>query len=359
VCMRKSKTWLVFISLVSLIVVRFFTGQATYQNGQKVRVSATVLTEPIRYETSQYLKVTGLKIYLPLFPEISYGDKIVVEGIVENRSLKDATLKKLQTERNYLFDFRKKLITFYQSVLSEPYAGLIAGITLGSKGALSGELWEKVKLTGVAHVVVASGMNVTFVTAFLINFLSVFLPRKKSIPFAILGIILYLLVAGFEAPLIRAAIMGTVAFLAQETGRLVTAAKALLLSAAIMLLINPLWVGDLGFILSFVATASLMLFERRIREKLKLIPDILKEGLSTSLAAQIGVTPILFVTFGQFNILSPVINALVLWTIPLIMILGSIGGIVGLVVPILGKSILYLSYPLLWYFVSIVTLFLP
>jgi hypothetical protein len=69
-----------------------------------------------------------------------------------------------------------------------------------------------------------------------------------------------------------------------------------------------------------------MLFEKRLRKALKFTPEVLKEGLSTSFAAQIGVAPILFVTFGQFNILFPLINALVLWTIPYIMILGSVGG---------------------------------
>ena len=124
-----------------------------------------------------------------------------------------------------------------------------------------------------------------------------------------------------------------------------------------MLIYNSDWALDIGFILSFVSTGSLMLFEKRIRGWLSRVPEILKEGLSTSLAAQIGVAPILFVTFGQFNILSPLINALVLWTVPYIMILGSIGGVVGLAIPLLGKFIIFLSYPLLWWFVKIVEIF--
>jgi competence protein ComEC len=124
-----------------------------------------------------------------------------------------------------------------------------------------------------------------------------------------------------------------------------------------MLIYNPDWLIDIGFILSFVSTASLMLFEKRIRIWLSKVPEVLKEGLSTSLAAQIGVAPILFVTFGQFNILSPVVNALVLWTIPPLMILGAVGGLFGLIFPFLGKMILWASFPLLWWFVHIVTFF--
>lgn len=353
---KKLKTGLVFISLILLVVVRFITTRPVYKNGEKIRITTTVLSDPIKYEFSQYLKILGLKIYLPVLPEISYGDKIVVEGTVEKDKLQNPKLISVAEKKNFASKLRNKVIEFYQKTLPEPYAGLVGGITLGAKGGLTKDFWEKVKKTGVAHVVVASGMNVTFVTSFLINFLAVFLPRRKSIPFVVLGIILYLFISGFEAPLIRAAIMGGLTFFAQETGRLVSASRVLVLSGLTMLVIRPEWSTDIGFILSFTATGSLVLFESKIRKKLLKVPNLFREGLSTSLAAQIGVAPILFVTFGQFNILSPVINALVLWTVPIVMIFGALGGMIGLVMPILGKLILFLCYPLLWWFDSIVTL---
>jgi competence protein ComEC len=355
--MKKSKTWLVFISLILVIVLRLLLEKPIYKNGDRIRITTRVLSDPINYDTSQYIKVEGLKVYLPKFPEVSYGDEIVVEGIVVDGKLEKATLQSLGGKGNNLFSLRNNIISFYQSVMPEPYAGLIAGVTLGSKGALSEDFWEKVKTVGVAHVVVASGMNVTFVSSFLIGVLSIFLPRKRAIPFVILGIVLYLFISGLDAPLIRAAIMGTIAFSAQETGRLISAWRALILSALIMLLFNPNWVFDLGFTLSFVATASLLVFEKGVKKRLRMIPEFFKEGLSTSLAAQIGVTPILFVTFGQFNILSPIVNALILWTIPYIMIIGAVGGVVGTILPFLGEIILYLSYPFVWWFSSVVTLF--
>jgi len=151
--------------------------------------------------------------------------------------------------------------------------------------------------------------------------------------------------------------MSSLLFLGQEKGRMVSSWRIFFLTAALMLIYNPDWIGDIGFILSFVSTGSLMLFEKRIREKFAKVPEVLKEGFSTSLAAQIGVAPILFVTFGQFNIWSPLINALVLWTVPYIMILGSIGGAMGLIIPFLGKFTLLMSYPFLWWFMEIVQIF--
>src|SRR3990172_10918852 len=124
-----------------------------------------------------------------------------------------------------------------------------------------------------------------------------------------------------------------------------------------MLIFRPDWVTDLGFILSFTATASLMLFERRVYKRVSFIPKVIRENFSTSFAAQIGVAPILWATFGQFNLLSPLINALVLWTIVPMTIIGMIGGLVGLFVPIVGRMILFVTYPLTSWFVFVIGFF--
>jgi len=354
---KKLKKRLLFISLVGLVFFRYFSAQPHYSNGQRLRITARVLEEPVQYGYSQSLSLRGLKIYLPLFPEISYGDKIVVEGEVQKGELINPKLIAVGENQNFLLKLRLRLITFYRIVLPEPHASLVAGITLGSKSEIPTDFWQTLKNTGVAHVLVASGMNVTLLAGFLVSLLTAFWPRRKALPLVLVATWLYSLMTGFDAPIIRAAIMASLTFTAQFLGKLASAWRVLVITALMMLLIKPLWLTDLGFILSFVATASLLLFEKSIRERLPALPKVLREGFSTSLAAQIGVTPILFVTFGQFNILSPLVNALVLWTVPLIMVTAGVGGFVGLVAPALGKLVLYLSYPLTWWFIKIVSIF--
>ncbi|MFC1710119.1 ComEC/Rec2 family competence protein, partial [Patescibacteria group bacterium] len=82
-----------------------------------------------------------------------------------------------------------------------------------------------------------------------------------------------------------------------------------------------------------------------------------REGLSTSLSAQIGVTPVLFLAFGRYSFISPVVNALVLWTVAPITVIGMIAGIVSIITLQLGKLILLLVYPLTSWFIWIVNLF--
>lgn len=354
--LKKLKTVLVFISVVGLIIWRYFSTRPVYKNGDIVRISSTVFSDPVRYQSSQCLKISGLKIYLPLTPEIYYGDKVIVEGIVNGEELIRPRLIS-QKVGGSVSAFRNNLVSFYQKVLPEPMAGLIAGITLGAKKSLSSDFYNQTKITGVAHVVVASGTNISFVASFLMGVMTLFLPRRKAILFVLFGIVIYLFISGFDAPLIRAAIMSTFLLFGQGLGRVVSTFRIFIMTMSGMLLFKPEWITDIGFLLSFASTASLLIFEGKIRKKLAKIPGVFREGLSTSLAAQIGVAPILFVTFREFNILSPLINALVLWTVPPLMILGAVGGIIGLIFEPLGSVILLLAYPMLWWFVQIVQIF--
>ncbi|MFH1971339.1 MAG: ComEC/Rec2 family competence protein [Patescibacteria group bacterium] len=325
--------------------------------GHKIRISAKVLQEPSKFASTQKFYLEGFNFYLPKYPQVGYGDRVTVEGTVEDGKVINAELVSLEKDENVFLGFRKKIISLYKKSLPEPHSSLVAGIILGYKSEQTGIFWSQLRKTGTMHVVIASGMNVSFVAGFLMSILLMFMPRKKAVLATLVGIWIYSFISGFEAPVVRSTIMFSIALVAQLFGRLSFSMNALFLSALLMLSIKPAWIYDLGFILSFTATASLMLFTKKVEKFLKWVPKYIKTDLTTTLAAQIGVTPILFVTFGGFNLLSPLVNTLILWTVPLIMIIGSVGGIVGLIVPVLGRLILYLTYPLTWYFVSIVGIF--
>jgi len=343
--------------LISLVFIRYFSSKPTYHDGDKLRVSGVVCQEPSRFSYQQKISLATLSVYLPKYPEVYYGDKIVVEGVVQKGELQNARLVLKEEEKGALSGLRKSLVGFFQRSLPEPHAALVAGISLGAKGSLPKDFWDNLTKTGTAHVVVASGMNVSLVASFLLGVLVLFLNRKKALFLALVGIWAYTAISGFEAPIIRAAVMGSIAFSAQEMGRVYSAWRALVFTGLILLIIFPDWLTDLGFILSFVATASILVFQKSMDKFFSFFPRLVRGDFSTTLAAQIGVSPILFVTFGQFNLLSPLINVLVLWTIPIITVLGIVGGVVGLLVPFLGRSILFLSYPLTTWFITVVRLF--
>jgi competence protein ComEC len=345
-----------YLLFILLIIFRVASVSYDYPEGKIIRLSGRVLTDPIVYDTARYIKVKGLTDYIDLFPEVSYGDRVILEGEVEGDRLRKAKVVELR-QGGGLYDTREKIVSLFRKAFPEPHASLVGGIVLGSKTGMPEDFWESLKASGTAHVVVASGMNVTFVASFLVNSLVHFIKRQKAIIVALLGAWVYVLLSGFDAPLVRAAIMGSIAFGAQGMGRVNIALRALIFSAGLMLVLKPEWVYDLGFILSFFATLSLVLFETRISGLLERFPFLFKKDLATTLAAQIGVSPILLLAFGGFNIFSPFINALILWTVPPIMIIGAAAAITGLVIPQLGQAILYLAYPFTYWYIKIVELF--
>ena len=345
-----------FLILFILVISRYFLTLPKFRSGDKVKITTTLYSEPIIYDKYQYVKFKGLKIYLQKYPEISYGDRLEITGRVDNDKLVDVSFNILEKESVLFSSFRNKIISFYKSSLPEPYSSLLSGITLGSKN-MPEAFWEKLKSTGTAHVVVASGTNVTLLTSFLTLALTLFFKRRIAVFTSIAGIIFYLFLSGFDAPIVRASVMSILIVVAQINGRVVESFKILIFTALVMLLIYPQWINDLGFLLSFTATLGIILFEKRINEKVKFLPNLLRESLSSSLSAQIGVIPILLVTFGQFNILSLIINPLILWTVPVIMVFGASCAVLSFIVPFISRMMLFVLFPVLYYFDFILNLF--
>src|SRR5262249_26184775 len=109
----------------------------------------------------------------------------------------------------------------------------------------------------------------------------------------LVGVWIFTLIAGANAPAVRAALMATIALLAIATGRGVDALGALALAATGMLLVDPLLVSDLGFQLSILATLGLIALQPRIAPLLGWLPRPLREPASSTFAAQLATIPLL------------------------------------------------------------------
>jgi competence protein ComEC len=288
---------------------------------------------------------------------VSYGDWIKVEGEVAGGKIKKAQLIGHKTSGQLLIKLRVRILSFIKRSLGSTDAALVSGMVLGSGELISESFWESLTRSGTAHVVVASGFNVTLVSGFTLSFLLLILNRKSAVIFSGIFIWLYIFIAGFDAPLVRAGILGTLFLFSQFTGRKAHTVRLLILTGFIMILVKPLWIVDLGFLLSFGATLSLILFASKVYRLLRFVPNFVRGDLATSLAAQVGVAPLLYLSFGQLNILSPFINALVLWTTGAITVLGIIAVLTSLISERLGYLILLLEYPLTKYFIFVVTIF--
>lgn len=259
-----------------------------------------------------------------------------------------------------LFRGKQKFMETFERAVPEPYAGLGEGLLLGVKRALPESLEETFRETGIIHIVVLSGYNIMIVVEFLMFLLSfLFFPRARMI-FGMIIIVLFALLVGLSATVVRAAIMAGLIIVARGTGRTYAVLRALMLAGVLMLIHNPyLLVHDPGFQLSFLATLGLILVAPHIESRLMMIPDFwgTRGFLTATIATQIFVLPLLLYHMGLFPVLSVFVNVLVLPMVPVAMLFTFITGIVGMLSSTLGLLSGFFTYLSLAYIIKVAEFF--
>lgn len=257
---------------------------------------------------------------------------------------------------------RQKLVSIWQTNLPEPHGSLAAGILLGTKAQMPDHFYQDLIQTGTLHVIAASGYNVAVVARAVLVPLGMLVPRAISLAGAMVGVATYVLLAGASASVVRAAIMGCLTLGSYYLGREAQGKRLLWFTAALMVLISPTIIVEVGFGLSIAATAGILYGEpllRRIAEqrlgiKHKSIQAYLSEFVYPTLAATLATMPVILWNFGRISWLTPLANAVILPVIPLVMFLAAISLVFNWV-PYLGDWSLWLLYVPLEYIVSVIS----
>lgn len=334
--------------------------------GRRVRVVGVVSEEPTISGTRQRLRVDQFEFWTERYPEFHYGEKVEIEGRIKLKKeikflgvsykqyvLTEAEVKKVEQKNliNLAANFRLKLGQIFEQGLSVPYDGILAGVVLGDKKLIGKDFWEKLKKTGTLHIMVASGMNIAMISEGILKVLVLFFKRRVAIVFLVILIWFYSIMTGFSAPIVRAVILATFVYWGNFLGREVETKRILWLTGLLMILANPLFVWEVGFQLSFLATVGLVYWQpviKRLGEKKGL--GILKlENFSSSLATQLMTLPVLATRFGDFNFLSPFTNLIILWAIPFVLQGGILVSLLGILWTRLAFLAVYLIFPFLWF----------
>lgn len=241
------------------------------------------------------------------------------------------------------------------SYLPEPHASLLNGIIFGVNLKTDKIFFDQLKIVGLLHIVVLSGMNITLLSN-IIGSMTSFFSKRISILITILTIILFIIFVGPQAPIIRAGIMGILTLVSIIYGRKSYALYSLLISIVVIAIVWPKWLSSISLHLSYGATLGMILFARnKSREKNSspLIKEI-KNEFRISLAAQIFTAPLIFWHFKQVSLISPVSNILTSFIIMPLMIFGFLTAILGKIHFLLGIIPAYVCYGLLSYMVFII-----
>jgi len=228
-----------------------------------------------------------------------------------------------------------------------PEGALLSSLVLGSRAVdLPSDIKDAFIQAGLAAVLAASGFQVTLVLGAAIA-----LTQNKSLKmqFMIGSLCLggYLLLTGASPSILRAVVMGFGSLIGLVVQRRSRPVVGLIVTAVLLLLYQPLWIWDLGFQFSFLATFGLITTSRSIAERLEWLPPTIAELLSVPIAAYIWTLPLQLLVFGRLSPYSLIANV---FTTPLVAIStygGIISGGLGIVFVPIGAVISWLLYPLL------------
>jgi competence protein ComEC len=258
-----------------------------------------------------------------------------------------------------LYKIKHGFLSNIKKVMGEPHGALAGGLVVGEKSALGKNLIDDFRKTGLIHIVVLSGYNITIVADSIRRLLS-FLPRNIGIIFGSLGIIAFGILVGGGATVVRSCIMAVIALCATLLRRDYNVGKALLIAGAVMVIQNPLiLLYDPSFQLSFLATLGLLLLSSPIEKRISFITERLgiRGLIASTLATQIFVSPYILYMMGQLSVIGIVVNILVLPIIPMTMLTVTLTGLIGFVSLQMSQIFAWFSYFLLSYELFIVKFF--
>lgn len=248
-------------------------------------------------------------------------------------------------------------IEVISQTLPEPQASLLAGMIFGVRSSLPKDLIEALITTGTIHIVALSGQNIS-ILARIVSEVTLVFGRKISSLLTIIGIIGFVLFVGIAAPVVRAAIMGSLSLIAVYFGRKDWALLSLFLAGSFMLMINPEWLSSVSFQLSFLSTLGIILLASNQPGKIEGLVNELKHdlllNLRITLAAQLFTLPVVFLTFHRISLIAPITNVLISFVITPIMVLGIMLSLIGWVFLPLGHLFGYLVWVPLTYLVTVV-----
>jgi len=262
-----------------------------------------------------------------------------------------------------LFKLKNFFISASKKVIKEPFNALLAGLLFGTKAGLPKNLEEAFIRTGLVHIIVVSGYNISILIKVFVTGSKNWLP-KFSFWLGTLAIIFFVLMVGSSAPAIRAGLMAWILLIGSQKGRQANQLLLLFTVALIMTLFNSKVIRyDMGFQLSFLALIGLIYFSPIVQVWLKKLnikfwlPKQLRPFLQETLAAQILTFPLILYSFGRISLIAPLANILVLPLIPWAMLLGFISSLLAAVIPFLGQLVGWLEWLILKYIVYITETF--
>jgi competence protein ComEC len=291
------------------------------QNGQSLPVKGKIIlyfqkdsTLPLSYGSRILFKKPLQEIKNAGNPGgFDYKRYSLFQGITHQAFLKTGEFEVLEGKqenrfRKFIYQSRERILAILRkNIRGEKETGLAEALLIGYKNDLDLSLVQAYTNTGVVHIIAISGLHLGLIY-WLLSFLLRPLKKKRETSWLnpvciIAGLWLFSWLAGAQPSILRSAIMFTCIVLGESLSRKTSIYNTLAVSAFILLCINPYWLWDVGFQLSYAAVLSIILFMRPVYNWFYIpnkLLDLLWKMTAVTLAAQLLTVPVSIYHFHQF-----------------------------------------------------------
>ncbi len=229
-----------------------------------------------------------------------------------------------------------------------PEGALLSSLVLGGRAVdLPPEVRDTFVKAGLAAMLAASGFHVSIILATALSVVGEGNPKKRMIV-GICSLLGYAILTGGSPSIIRATIMGAGGLVGLAYEKKIRPLAGLAGAAALLLLWQPLWIYDLGYQFSFLATLGLMVSANAVEQRLQWMPPRLAGALSVPIAAVMWTLPLQLFVFGRISIYCILANVLTTPIISFCIIGGVLSGLAGVIFLPLGAGLTWLLRFPLW-----------
>ncbi len=345
-------------------------------SGQSVTIEATATSDAVYSQAAQmeftvnHVQLLQAKELAGNFrisgfgePMVYRGDRVQISGKLyptrgsSQARISYAQLKRIGTDNSPINNLTRRLTAGMQTALPEPNSSFGLGLLIGQRNTLPSELTNQLVMVGLVHIVAVSGYNLTILVRALAKLKLGSKYQRLAASLALIGV--FILMTGFSASIVRAAVISVLSLWAWYYGRKIRPILILAFTAALTALFNPFYIwGDLGWYLSFLAFFGVLIIAPLASKRLfKQQPKLLLVVVIETLAAEIMTLPLIMATFGQLSLVGLITNVLVVPLIPFVMLFSAIAAAAGMLVPAAAGWFAWPANLLLTYILDIVRVF--
>ncbi|APT11369.1 ComEC/Rec2 family competence protein [Mycobacterium avium] len=247
-------------------------------------------------------------------------------------------------------EVRGRFAAAVRDTLPADQAALLPALVLGDTSAVPTPTGRDFRAAGMTHLMAVSGANVTIVCAAVLFSARLIGPRA-AVLLAALALVAFVVVVQPTASVLRAAVMGAIALAGMLTSRRRQAIPALAATVLVLLAVAPQLSVDVGFALSVLATAALVVlapaWSRRLADRGW--PKPLADAVAVAWAAQLVTAPLVAAISGRFSVVAAAANLLVAAVIAPITVLGTAAAALCPIWPAGARLLIRFTGPELWW----------